>query len=205
MTGLAAGKVITGFSLPYVALYHNTGGVVSYTGGRQLARGVKVNLSVETFDEKKFYADDVESEVAPSRFRRGTVQLGVDGLLIDAEKMILGLPSPSTMTVDSASIDVYDYGDALEIPYVGIAYIVRYQSNGIELFTPTLLTKARFAMPAQVANTQEEEIDFQTSDLSAALMRDDTTNHNWRRVAEDQETEAAALKIVKAFLQIGES
>ena len=41
---MAAGRVATGFSLPYVARYSANGGVVTYSGARQLARGVNVNL-----------------------------------------------------------------------------------------------------------------------------------------------------------------
>ena len=50
----AAGKVCTGFSLPYVALYNNG----TYTSGQKLARGVDVTVSPESSDDNKFYADN---------------------------------------------------------------------------------------------------------------------------------------------------
>ena len=45
---MATGRVVTGFSKPYVAIYQNSSGTVSYTKGQVLARGVSVELSIET-------------------------------------------------------------------------------------------------------------------------------------------------------------
>ena len=39
----ANGRVITGFSQPYVALYSESGGTVTYASGQILARGVSVD------------------------------------------------------------------------------------------------------------------------------------------------------------------
>lgn len=199
----AEGKVCTGFSLPYVAKYTSSGTTVTYSQGRRLARGVSVDLDIETFDDNKFYADNVEAENAPAKFRSGTVNLTVDGLLRASENMIMGLPDPTTVTVgQNTTVNMYDYGDDMEIPYVGIGYIARYMSGGEESFVPTILTKTRFAAVTQSAATQEEEIDWQTQELSAALMRDDTEKHNWKRVGADQSTEAAAEAVIKAIFNI---
>ena len=65
----AAGKVCTGFSKPYVAKYSNAGGVVSYSGCMQLARGVSVSLSLDTTDDNNFYADNIVAETALSTKR----------------------------------------------------------------------------------------------------------------------------------------
>lgn len=198
----AAGKVCTGFSLPYVAKYASSGVSVTYSEGRKLARGVSVDLDIETFEDNIFYADNVEAESAPAKFRSGTVNLTVDGLIRAAENLILGLPDPTTVTVGSNTVNMYDYGDDMEIPYVGIGYIARYMSGGVESFVPTILTKARFAQFSPSAATQEEEIDWQTQDISATLMRDDTEKHNWKRVGADQATEAEAEAVIKAVLNI---
>ena len=64
----AAGKVCTGFSKPYVAKYSNAGGVVSYSGCMQLARGVSVSLSLDTTDDNNFYADNIVAETAAAVF-----------------------------------------------------------------------------------------------------------------------------------------
>lgn len=196
----AAGKVCTGFSKPYVAKYANTGGVVSYSGCMLLARGVSVSLSLNTTDDNTFCADNIAAEVAPAVFSDGTATLTVDGLLAEAEKFILGLPETTNVEASGSQVAVAHYGDGMEIPYVGIGFVVRYQSSGTVTYAPVVLTKARFQQPGLEAATQEKDIDWQTQELTAALMRDDTTNHDWKLVGADQTTEAAAEAVLKAIL-----
>lgn len=198
----AAGKVCTGFSFPYVALYNNNGGTVTYSSGRELARGVEVTLSPEVADDTIFHANNISAESVGGVFTGGEVNLTVDGLLIAAEKLIMGLPDPSTLTVGDSSVSVYEYGQAQRIPYVGIAYIARYMSDGVTTWVPTLLTKARFNTFETSHATQEENIDWQTQDLTAALMRDDTAARNWKKVADDQTSEEAALAVIRAWFGI---
>lgn len=199
---MAAGKVCTGFSRPYVALYASTGGAVTYSSGQKLARGVDVNISPEAADDNVFYADNIAAETIGGTFSGGEVSLTVDGLLVAAEKLIMGLPDPTTLTVGSSSVNVYEYGDAQTIPYVGIAFIVRYMSDGVTTYAPFLLTKARFNTFETAAATQEDTIDWQTQSLTAVLMRDDTAAHNWKKLAEDQSTEADAEAVIKAWFNI---
>ena len=70
---MTAGKVITGFSAPYIGVYANNSGTISYTKGRRLARGVDVSLDVQTSDDNEFYADNVLAESENGRFTGGTV------------------------------------------------------------------------------------------------------------------------------------
>jgi phi13 family phage major tail protein len=196
----AAGKVCTGFSMPYVAKYSNVGSVVTYSGVMQLARGVSVSLSLDTTDDNVFHADNVSAETAAAIFTGGTATLTVDGLLAEAEKFILGLPETTKVTAGGDQVDVSHYGDGMEIPYVGIGFVVRYQSGGVVTYAPVVLAKARFQQPGLDAATQEESIDWQTQELTATLMRDDTTNHDWKLVGADQSTEAAAESVLKAIL-----
>lgn len=192
---MAAGKVLTGFSLPYVALYSATGGTVTHTSGQKLARGVSVSLEPAVGDDNRFYADNITAETAPGLMTGGTVTLTVDGLLETAEKLILGLP-------EADNNDWYHYGDQMDVPYVSIGFICRYQSDGVVTYTPVVLTKARFQTPSLTANTQEEEIEWQTQELTADLSRDDTANHDWKVVGEAQTTEALAEAMIKAYLNI---
>ncbi len=189
----AAGKVLTGFSLPYVALYAHSGTTVSYSSGQKLARGVSVSIEPESGDENNFYADNIAAESSPGVFTNGTVTLTVDGLLAAAEKLIMGLP-----TADQQGF--MHYGDSMEIPYVGIGFVCRYQSDCVVTYTPVILRKCRFTSPGTEANTQEEEIDWQTQELSAAILRDDSATHDWKYVGGDEVSEAAAeAKIKTAF------
>lgn len=192
---MAAGKVLTGFSLPYVALYSANGGTVTYSSGQKLARGVSVELEPTVGDNNNFYADNVIAETAGGIMTGGQVTLTVDGLLETAEKLILGLPEADTN-------DWYHYGDAMSIPYVGIGFICRYQSDGVVTYTPVVLTKARFQTPSLSAATQEEDIEWQTQELVADLARDDTSSHDWKLVGEAQTTEALAEGMLKTMFNI---
>lgn len=201
----AAGKVCTGFAKPYVALYSNTGATPAYSGGMQLARGVDVSIEPEVGDTNPFYADNVEAETVPGTFTGGTVTLTVDGLLEAAEKLIFGLPEPEELTYDTnKTAKVTTYGDSMKIPYMGLGFIVRYMSDGVESYSTVMLTKVRFQTPTQSAATQEEQIDWQTQELTADLMRDDSASHAWKKVAADVSTEAEAEAILKAMLNITE-
>lgn len=200
---MANGKVITGYSKPYVALYDANNGNPQYTSGMPLARGVNISVDSESGEGTNFYADNVVAESTGGVFTGATITMTVDGLKDAARKLIMGLPNPESITVGTQSVDVYSYDDRQQIPYVGIGFIVRYMEMGVTTYSPVFFTKAAFSVDGLDAATQEEEIEFQTTELTATLMRDDSTNHAWRKIAVDQTSESAAEDVVKAFLNIG--
>lgn len=196
---MANGRVITGFSHPYVAKYattEQTGNIVlAYSDGQILARGVSASMSVESSDDNNFYADNIIAETAAGSFGSGELTLTVDGLLDAASRLILGLPA--------ADGDGWThYGDSMDIPYVGVGFIVRYMSGGATSYVPVVLHKCKFAVPNIDAATQEDAIDFQTQELTATVLRDDTANHEWRVVGTAVTTEAAAEALIKSYLSI---
>ena len=195
VTFTKAGKVATGFSYPYVARYAANEGTITFSGAMELARGVSVNVSPTTSDANKFYANNQEAESGPNRFTGGTATLTVDGLLVAAERFIMGLPA--------AGEDGWTaYGDSAQIPYVAIGYIARFMSGGVESFTPTILVKTKFQQINSDYATQEEEIDWQTQELTADLFRGDDLNHSWKYLGGDFETEAAALTALRTKLGV---
>lgn len=195
VTFTKAGKVATGFSYPYVARYAANEGAITFSGAMELARGVSVNVSPTTSDANKFYANNQEAETGPNRFTGGTATLTVDGLLVAAERFIMGLPA--------AGEDGWTpYGDSAQIPYVAIGYIARFMSGGVESFTPTILIKTKFQQINSDYATQEEEIDWQTQELTADLFRGDDLNHSWKYLGGDFETEAAALTALRTKLGV---
>lgn len=167
-----------------------------------MARGVSVDLDVEAGEDNNFYADNVAAETAPGIFMSGTVNLTVDGLKPDARTFMFGLPEPRNITVDGAEVAVTGYGNNMQIPYLGVGFLVRYQEAGVVTYEPVVLPKVRFATEGLSAETQEEEIDWQTSELSAEIMRDDSPNNEWKWIAEAQTTEAVAEKVLRAMLGI---
>lgn len=192
---MAAGKVITGFSKPYVAVYSATKGTVSYSDGQVLARGVEVSISPESTDDNNFYADNVLAESDSGRFTGGELTLTVDGLLIAAERLLMGLPA--------AGEDGWTaYGDDQNAPNVGVGFVVRYMSDGVTTYVPIVLAKCKFNQIETTASTQEDEIDWQTTELTATIMRGEDANHNWKFIGADVSTESAAEDALKAKLGI---
>lgn len=192
----AAGRVTTGFSKPYVALYNNVGTTVTYSSLRKLARGVNVTINPESADDNKFYADNVEAESAAGQFAGGTVDLTVDGCFVAAERLIQGLPEPG---IDGWT----DYGNDQNVPYVGLGFIVRYMSDGVTSYQPMLMPKVKFNTLGTEAGTQEDEIDWQTQSLTATISRDDTIKQRWKSLGDSYATEAEAelaLKIKMGYV-----
>ena len=193
---MAAGKVCTGFSLPYVAKYAAASGTVTYSNGMKLARGVNVSIDPESSDDNNFFADNVLAESADSTFTSANLTLTVDGLLQAAEEMIMGVAAPS------GTDGWIEYGDDQEVPYVGVGFIARYMSDGVTTFTPYVLAKCMFNQVPTNAETQEESINWQTQELTARVMRGDDAKHNWKYVGSSYETEAAAEAALKTKLGI---
>lgn len=198
---MANGKVCTGFSMPWVALYAESNGTVSYSGGIPLARGVDVTISIESDSDNNFYADNVLAESDRQSFSSGTLSLTVDGLKDAARKLISGVTSTESVTVTTGttvSFDVYD--DLATVPYVGVGFVVRYMEDGVTSYVPVIIKKVKFSDPEITAATQNESIDWQTQALEGTIMRDDSANHAWRMIGAEQTTEAAAYNAIKSVL-----
>ncbi|MBQ6734846.1 MAG: hypothetical protein IJR00_08055 [Lachnospiraceae bacterium] len=194
---MANGKVITGFSHPRVALYSHSAGTISYSNGRPLARGVEVSIEPETADDNIFYADNQAAESAAGIFTRATLSLTCDHPHEDAEKMIMGIP-------DQAG-DWMDYDNDQNVPYVGVGFLVRYMSDAKTTYAPCLLYKCKFNQFPINAATQEEDIDWQTTELEATVLRGDTAKGAWKSIGKDYDTESEALAALDAKMNIGSS
>lgn len=187
--------VTTGFSKPYVAVYSNPSGTNVFSDGTLLARGVSVSVDVDTVDDNDFYADNVIAETEKGAVSSGTLTLTVDGLDPAAKKLILGLP---------AAVDDWTaYGDDATPPYVGVGFIRRTMNNGATNYWAVVFPKCKFDFFNEDAETSEEQINWQTLELEATFMRDDTDKRNWKYVCETAfTTEAAAEAELKEFLSI---
>lgn len=188
----AVGKVVIGFSLPWVAKYTESDGVVTYSNAMRLARGVSVSAETDSSDNNNFYADNIIAESDAGTFSGGTVTLTVDGLFQDAEKLIQGLQAANT-----AGFLVYDDNQAA--PYVGVGFVIKYMSEGVTYYTPVIFTKTRAGQLAISAETQGESIDWQTAEVPFSIFKDDTSAHAWKMVGGDLADEASAEAAIKTF------
>lgn len=191
----AAGKVTIGFSNPYVATYSAEGGTIKFGTPTVLARGVSVQIEPESSDDNNFYADNQLAETDSGRFTGGTTTLTVDGLFITAKKLIYGLPV--------AGEDGWTaFGDEQKTPYVSIGFIVKSRSNGNDIYQPIIILKNKFQEASTGAETQGEEIDWQTQELTASTMRSDNSTHDWKWEGKDFASEDEALSALKTKMGI---
>lgn len=200
---MANGKVITGYSMPIVAKYSFSNNAVSYSDVMPLARGVEISMEVDTGDSTNFYADNTISESVAGQFNGATATLTVDGLKDAARDLIAGITTKENLSVGGKTVELAVYDDLQVIPYVGIGCVVRYMENGVTSYAPFILPKAQFSPEGLEASTQEEEVDFQTTELEATVMRSDASGHRWKVVAEDQTTEADAVAVINAYFGNG--
>lgn len=196
---MANGKVIIGYSNPIVAKYTYSSGTVTYSDKTPLARGVEVAIEVDVGDGTNFYADNTIAEAVAGQFNGATATLTVDGLKDTARDLIAGITTTETITVGADTVNAVAYDDLQVIPYVGIGFVVRYMENGVTTYAPVILPKSQFSPESLSAATQGETVEFQTTELTAAVMRSDETNHKWKVVAEDQDTEADAVAVINAY------
>lgn len=199
---MANGKVITGYSCPIVAKYSFSSNTISYSNVMALARGVEVQMEVEIGDATNFYADNTIAEAVAGQFNGATATFTVDGLKDAARNMIAGLVTSGSITVGSSTVATKVYDDLQVIPYVGIGFVVRYMENGVTTYAPIILPKAQFSPESLEASTQGEEVEFQTTELVATIMRADDAAHSWKVIAEDQTTEANALAVINAYFGV---
>lgn len=196
------GGVRIGFSEPYVAIYSHNGNDISYANGQKMARGVSVNMTSGSNNSSKFFADNVEAESAAGKFTGGTLALRVDGLTLEADKLMRGLPAATSLTVGTETVQVYVDNDDAETPYVGVGYIEKWQYEGVQSYRPVVIYKCKLATPDEGAQTETETENWQTQNLTFDVVRSDKAKRDWRLRGEHQETEAAALAVIKQVLNI---
>lgn len=193
---MANGRVRIGFSKPYVALYKNTSGKLTYSNGMPLARGVDVSIEPDdTGDNDDFYADNVLAESrSHKKFTGATLTVTVDGLKPEAKALIQGLP-------EADSDGLVHYGDSQSIPYVGFGYVTEYLEDGEESFVPTILYKCNFNQIGDSAATDADTTTYTTEQLTGKILKSDNANHDWRADGNTSfATEAEAYAVVTKTL-----
>ena len=166
---------VIGLSKPYYATYTNTSGTITYGALTSLAKACEVTIDVDAADDVILYADNGPAEVA-SGFSGGTLTLTVDELSIAAAGAILGI-TPASSSTPSGSTLTFGGNDAA--PYLGFGIVVKKMVGGTVKWMAVALRKVKFRMPSLTATTQGETIEFQTPELTATILRDDSANADW--------------------------
>lgn len=176
---------IIGISKPKYAIYAEVGGVVSYSDGAALGKATEINLEIETSDDNNLYADNAIAETDKT-FASGSLTLSTDDLSDDVAAALLGITPVSIGTITGVTdtgVNELIYDDQATTPYVGVGFIVKKKVGGVYKWRAIVLTKVMFNIPADAATTQGETIEWQVPELTATVLRDDSTYHAWKKEA----------------------
>lgn len=192
-----------GLSKPYYAIYAEAGGVVSYSDGAVMGKATEANISIETTEDNNLYGDNGLAET-DHRFANGTLTLSTTDLSQEVSKAILGLTEQAITGIDGVtdtSVKELVYDDTQVTPYLGVGFIIKKKVNGAYKWRGVVLPKIMFSVPEDAATTQGESIEWQTPELTGAIMRDDSATHAWKKEATFT-SEAQAEAYIKTRLGI---
>ena len=183
-----------GLSKPYYAIYSNTGTSVTYSGCEVLAKAVELSVELDGGDTNVLYADNGPAESA-TQFSGGTLTITTDDLLPESVAPLLGLTlqAVTNESIQTTTPKELVFGESQVIPYVGFGVVIKKQQSNVIKYMAIVFPKVQFSNPGVSAVTQGETIEWQTPELTATIMRDDTTTHNWCRCSLlDSEADAEA-------------
>lgn len=170
-----------GLAKPYYAKYANTGSTVSYSDGGLIGRAIEASIELEDTEAVILYADNVAAESAAS-FSTGTLTLTVDELSVATASAILGITPVAVTSPAAGNALAFKSGQA--IPYLGLGLIVNKVVNNSNVYMGLILNKIQFRIPAGDYSTMGETIEFQTPELEATIMKDDSTDGVWQEWGE---------------------
>lgn len=193
-----------GLSKPYYAIYTYSGsGTPTYSDGGLVGKATELSLELEGGEANILYADNAAAE-SDNQFAGGTLTLSTDDLLPEPMLAILGLKQQAidVDSIQTSSPQWIVYDDDQAIPYVGFGGIIKKQINNVTKWVALVFTKIQYNNPGLEAVTQGETIEWQTTELTANIMRDDTAKHVWQMQSTPMDSEADAEAAIKGFLGI---
>ncbi len=192
-----------GLSKPYFAKYANTETTVTYSDGALMGKAVELSIELEDADDNILYADNGPAETA-NTFSGGSFTLTTDDLLPEVLLTILGV-SEEAITSEEIQTETpkwYNWDDAQATPYLGFGAIVKVQNGGKVGYQAIVLPKIKFSNPSDTFTTQGETVEWGTPEISGTIMRDDTVNHQWKKLSNIMDSEADAEAAIKQFFSI---
>lgn len=194
---------IKGLSIPVFGKYNNTDGTVTYSDPTVIDKLVEYGVSWSTGDDNPFYADNGIAENDKGSFQSGELTLNTADLTQEVSAMILGTVSKTetvTISGQSKSVSVQVYDDNMNPPYLGVGVVELHQINDVDRRRAVFFPKVYFNIPEEAATTKEEEIDWQTREITGIIQRSDAVTddyvHPWMMDAWF-DTEAEAVSWLK--------
>ena len=128
----------------------------------------------------------------------GTMTITTDDLDQAGSALLLGI-TPKSVTIGGKEIEELVFDDDAIAPYLGFGCVIKKKRNNAIKWRAVVFTKVMFAIPSDAATTQGETIEWQTAELEATIMRDDSAKHVWKREA-TFDTESDAEAYIKSVL-----
>lgn len=198
---------LIGVSKPRIALYANNNGVVTYSDGMLMGKAVEMSADVNYSGNNDFFADNALDETA-NEFSDGTITAKTNNLSQDVCQKILGLDTQEltgTAAIDGVTdtgIQENIYNNKQTTVYTGVSWVEMWRVGGQTVYKGVVYTKVAWNIPANAATTKGAQIDWQVPEITGKIMRDDTSDQNWKRDAGMFTTEAQADTYCKNRLNI---
>lgn len=191
-----------GLSKPVFALYHNAGTTITYSDYGVLGKAVEFSLELNDGSSNILYADNGPAE-SDNQFSGGTLNFTTDDLLPAAVSKITGVALTAVTNsgiVDTTTPKEMIFDDDQVIPYCGVGIIVKKKQGGAIKWVGVVFPKVQFSNPGLSATTQGESIEWNTPEISAIILRDDSTKHSWYRASTPLDSEADAAAYIGGIL-----
>lgn len=192
-----------GLSKPKAAIYANTSGTTSYTSGKAIGKAVNLSLSLDQGgNDNILYADNGAAESDAGSFAGGTITLTVDDLSPESADFLLGITPVSETVTGVTGVSLSHFNSGNTIPYVGFGAIRKKQVSNVVKYQVIFFPKVQFTYADEDWTTQGETIEWQTAEITANLLREDTADGDWKVVSNYLDTEADAEKVLNHLLGI---
>lgn len=141
---------------------------VAYDKGMNLARAIKVDMSVE-INDVPLYADNriVESI---KKFKSGKVTVNGDHLTYEGRAMLLG----HTVTEITGGGKRLTAKGTDKGAFVGIGFFATNIKNNVAEYRAVWLPKVKFGIPGENFETENESLAFKTPSIEGTIMLDQT-------------------------------
>lgn len=163
-----------------VATVNETTGAITYGTPKKPAKAISFSFEPSVADAV-LYADD---GVAESDFRvtGGSVTMGIDREDLETQCDMLGHEYSEGEVIDNVD-DV--------APYVGVGRITKLMVDGAIKYRGTVLALVKFNEPSESDQTQGENVEFNTTELSGSMVVPEDGNWRHRKIF-DSKAEAIA-------------
>lgn len=156
-----------GLARPVIAVYHQTGGKASYSGGIRFGRAINVEISPQYEDVSEY--GDINDTDEKQAFSYADISLNIDEIPEEAEPVMFG---------HNASAGGIVYGEDDCSGFVGLGVRVRKIKSGQIKYIGIWLHKAIFTEDAQTYDSKDESMKYGTPTVKGKAVPD--IEGNWK-------------------------